>query len=486
MSTVREDERENFSHAHADKYLQRERRAAQELARDMGHEVTKKFDRLLQRDIIRERRERAIDKEFGSQRIDRGDEKRHYVMITMRSAPRAAQTFSSRAETRSRLSQMKPERRKILEKRAFMADFRRSNEMVLERLEEDAQKRGAKVEERYWLTNSIVTRVDSQQLEHLTAREDVQSVVVLKLHFAACLDVSRPLIQADAVETTLGFDGTGVVVAVIDTGIDISHRALRGAVTAQQDFTGTGVGDANGHGTHCAGIVGSRDTVRRGIAPGSQIQDFKMMDANGAAQANWAVSAIQAAVTAGVDVASNSWGFTHANGGWTDADGTCVLCTAADAAVAAGVVFCVAAGNEDNDSCATYDTHLRCPGIARNVITVAASNDSDNMAGFSSIGPTPDGRAKPDITAPGVGIVSARASGTSLGSVVDDLWTSLDGTSQACPHVAGVAALLLDENAALTPANVLATMTATAVNIGATANEMGAGRVDALAAVNAP
>jgi serine protease AprX len=211
------------------------------------------------------------------------------------------------------------------------------------------------------------------------------------------------------------------------------------------------------------------------------------MDNVGSTTPQIAIAGIQAAVTAGVNVASNSWGFSHANGAWTDPDGTCVLCTAADAAINAGVTFVVAAGNEDNDTCSDYDTHIRCPGMAKTVITVGASDDSDNMASFSSVGPTPDGRTKPDVTAPGVQIASCRAAGTSLGDVVGPAgnFVNLDGTSMACPHIAGVAALMLDKNRALTPAQILGILMSTAVNIGASANEMGSGRVDALAAVNA-
>lgn len=477
----------DVSHEHADKFLLRERQAVEQLAAEMGTEVVKKLDRLLIRDLIRERNERVIEKVFaGADQHDSPPPRRHRVMITMRSAkPEGGVMFAARPDIRSRLEKSRPVRRKDLQRRLFVEELRRSNEFTLQRLEADVKERGAEVKARYWLTASVVTEVDTNQLQHLAAREDVENVVVLKLQLIMCLDVSRPLIQADQVQTSLGFDGGGVVVAVIDTGVDATHPALAGAVISQQDFTGAGMGDGVGHGSHCAGVIASRDRTFRGIAPAASIADFRIMDAVGASNPDWAVAAIQAAVTAGVDVASNSWGWSHGNGAWTDPDGTCSLCRAADAAVAAGVVFVVAAGNEDNDTCSSYDTHLRCPGMAHDVLTVAASDDSDNMASFSSLGPTPDGRAKPDITAPGVGIVSVRATGTSMGTPFDANFTAADGTSMACPHVAGVAALMLDKNGGTTPANVSSIVMSTAVNIGATANEMGAGRVDALAAVNA-
>jgi serine protease AprX len=277
-------------------------------------------------------------------------------------------------------------------------------------------------------------------------------------------------------------------VAVVDTGIDATHPALAAAVTSQIDLTGLGNGDGFGHGTHCAGIVASQDKTFTGIAPGASLIAIRVMDNSGSMSAANGVAGLQAAVTAGARVASNSWGFSHGgHGGWSDSDGTCILCTAADNAVTAGVVVVVAAGNEDNDQSGGYDTHLRCPGMARSVVTVAASDKSDVMASFSSLGPTPDGRTKPDITAPGVSINSCRATGTTLGTVVDPAgnFISLSGTSMATPHIAGVAALMLNKNGSLTPAQVKGILMASVVNLGAPAISMGTGRIDALVAVNA-
>jgi serine protease AprX len=460
---------EAVSQSHVDAFLKRERQAVERLCAEMGRGIVAKFDRLLLRDLIYERKERDVGELLGAGAVPEGY--RHYVMINMHAGQQSAVT--ARPLTRR-------------EHRRSVAQLQRTGHMVLRRLEADLVQRGAAIQQSFWLTQSVVTELTSEQIEQIAAREDVKSVIALKPQPVTCLDVSRPLIQADQVENNLGFNGTDINVAVIDTGVDAGHPALAGVVASQQDFTGEGTGDNHGHGTHCAGVIASQDGTRRGIAPGVRIWDFKIMDASGISQPNWATGAIQAAVNAGVEVASNSWGWSHANGAWVDPDGTCVLCTAATNAVGQGLVFVVAAGNEDNDTCSTYDTHIRCPGMAlRDVITVGASDDSDNMAGFSSIGPTPDGRTKPDVVAPGVDIGSARASGTSLGDPIDANWTNASGTSMACPHVAGVAALMLDKNSALTPGNVKSLLMATAVNIGAGPNEMGAGRVDALAAVNA-
>jgi serine protease AprX len=466
---------DSVSRIHVDAHLRRERQDRERLSAEMGREVCDKLGLSLQRDLVYERRESEIAELLGVGAVEEGH--RHRVVVNLRSG---RQKLRARARP--------PTRR---ERRRRIFQVRRSGQLALHGIEEDLEKRGAPIIQSLWLTHSIATDLTREQVEHIAARADVASVEAIKRQIAICLDASRPLIRADQVENNLGFDGTGITVAVIDTGVDAAHPALAGVVTSQQDHTGAsggvaeGIGDNFGHGTHCAGIVASQDNSRRGVAPGANIVDIKIMDGLGSTDNVIAVAGIQAAVAAGVDVASNSWGFTHADGDWVCTNGTCAVCTAADNATAQGVVFVVAAGNEDNDTCATYDTHIRCPGNADDVITVAASDDDDDMASFSSIGPTPDGRAKPDVTAPGVGIASCRASGTSMGDVIDANWTNADGTSMACPHVAGVAALMLDKNSRLTPANVKSLLMSTAVDIGAAPEEMGSGRVNALDAVNA-
>jgi subtilisin family serine protease len=366
--------------------------------------------------------------------------------------------------------------------------MRRAGDLALAGIKADASETGCSVLAEFWLTHSVTVECNRAQLLKLTSRKDVGTVNHTKQQIILCLDVSRPLIQADQVESS-GFDGSGVDVAVIDTGVDFTHFALTAVAGVQLDFTGEGLGDLHGHGSHCAGIVASQNDKFRGVAPGCTVHDYKILDMNGSGNATNCIAAIQQAVTDGRDVLSNSYGFTHANGAWVCPDGTCVVCQAANAAVAAGVVFVVAAGNDDNDTCSTYDTHIGCPGHATDAITVAASDDSDSMADFSSIGPAADGRAKPDITAPGVDIISVRATtGNDMNggaTIIDKDWAQVSGTSQATPHVAGVCALMLEKNAALTPANIKSTLAVSAVNIGASADEMGAGRVDALAAVNA-
>jgi serine protease AprX len=142
--------------------------------------------------------------------------------------------------------------------------------------------------------------------------------------------------------------------------------------------------------------------------------------------------------------------------------------------VAQGIVICVAAGNEGP---APYS--VGSPGCAREVITIGASALNDTVADFSSRGPTGDGRVKPDVLFPGVKIVAARAAGTSMGDVVNQLYTAASGTSMATPLAAGVCALLLQAEPSLSPAQVKARLMGTAVNLGVSPQAQGSGRADA-------
>ena len=377
------------SREHTTLFLKRERQNIEKLRADMGSEVVAKMNRPLVRDLLYERKEEELADLFTM----KPESVKHHIMVSGASVRNAFTGATRPAAPR--------------ERRQRVTLMRRTGTKKIEAIESDLKAHGAAVLNRLWLTHSVVARATTNQVEVAAARGDVGSVIAVKRSFVACLDVSRPLIGANQVASNLGFTGNGVTVAIIDTGVDTTHPALAGVVTSQQDFTGMGIGDGVGHGTHCAGIVASQNENFRGIAPGVTIQDFRMMDNVGASDPTWAIAAVQAAVTAGVNIASNSWGWSHM-GGWECPEGHCDLCNAADAAVTAGVVFVVAAGNEGEDGCggSSADTQLRCPGNARLAITVAASDDADHIAAFSSNGPTPDGRAKPDITAPGVDIAS--------------------------------------------------------------------------------
>jgi subtilisin family serine protease len=282
------------------------------------------------------------------------------------------------------------------------------------------------------------------------------------------LSQSVPLINADDV-WTMGYDGTGISICIIDTGIDPNHCDFpSGKIIAWADYIGSGSSpyDDHGHGTHCSSIAAGADSPY-GVAPGASLMGAKVCNSSGSCPDSAIISGVDFGVAQGADVESLSLG---GPGG----DGTSAIAQECNWAVSQGVCVVVAAGN-DGPSCCTVST----PGDATGVITVAASDKSDALASFSSRGPTTDDRTKPDITAPGVSIYAA-ARGTSCSD------TGMSGTSMATPHIAGVAALMLDARGTATPLQIKNCMGYTAVDKYNTGKDAlwGWGRVDAYAAVN--
>ena len=261
------------------------------------------------------------------------------------------------------------------------------------------------------------------------------------------LDSSVPLIGAPTV-WALGYRGEGIEIAILDTGIDATHPDLDDLddlatttdpkVVRAVNFTDDPNADdisSSGHGTHVAGTAAGTGEAsggsRTGVAPQAFLWNLKVLGgAGGSGQDSWIIAAIEYAAE-GPDATLNTGDeadvINMSLGDGINGDGTDPMSQAVDLAVSQGVVVAIAAGN-DGPGMAT----LSQPGVARDAITVGATDDSDTMAGFSSRGPTLDLRLKPDVTAPGVSILSADAGGSG--------YASLQGTSMATPHVAGAAA----------------------------------------------
>jgi len=304
--------------------------------------------------------------------------------------------------------------------------------------------------------------------------------------------IDAPALDGNADGDPSGYSPGDEVAAVIDTGIDSSHLQLAGGKVLQfVDFTVGGVVrppyDDNGHGTHVAAtIAGSGGGFPReeGVAPNAALVGVKVLDATGAGFDSWVIAGINWAVenknALGIDVMNLSLGETGCS------NGTDPVSQAANAAVAAGIVVVVAAGNDGPAACT-----IGAPAAAANVITVGAMGDviGDpnaspyttplNVAWFSSRGPTLDSRVKPDLVAPGTHVVSAAANSGGNGYVDDS------GTSMASPFVAGTALLMLDANPAWSPATVKSFLMNTANDYGPAGpdNDYGAGRLNAYAAL---
>jgi subtilisin family serine protease len=249
------------------------------------------------------------------------------------------------------------------------------------------------------------------------------------------------------------FSGDGIVVAVLDTGIDAAHAAFSGVEIIQKDFTGEGNGDQNGHGTHCAGTIfgKSTDGIRIGVAPGvKKALIGKVLGMQGGSSEQ-IVSAMQWAVENGANVISMSLGIDFPGlveelqrRGFPPALATSralegyranvqlferlASLIRAQGAFSQATIIIAAAGNESRrDDDPDFEIAVSPPAVAEGIISVAAlgqGNHGFTVAPFSNTGA--------NVSGPGVGIISAKVGGG---------LRTLSGTSMATPHVAGVAAL---------------------------------------------
>ncbi|MBD1557815.1 S8 family peptidase [Vibrio sp. S9_S30] len=220
------------------------------------------------------------------------------------------------------------------------------------------------------------------------------------------------------------YDGTGVTAYVIDTGVTVTHPEFGGRAVSGYDFVDNdrNATDCNGHGTHVAGTIGGS---QYGVAKNVNIVGVRVLSCTG--------SGSTSGVIAGVDwVAANASGPSVANmslGGGV----SLALDQAVASAVQSGVSFMLAAGNENSDACNTS------PARVASGVTVGSTTSSDSRSSFSNWG------SCVDVFAPGSSIKSAWFDGS---------YKTISGTSMATPHVAGVAALYLQANRYLSPAQV--------------------------------
>src|SRR6266699_156056 len=316
------------------------------------------------------------------------------------------------------------------------------------------------------------------------------------------LDYVTSAVGAPIAWNIYGLSGTGVGVAIIDSGIhkssDFKDASGKNRVIYEQDFVGGGTDDFYGHGTHVAGIVGSTGKgstcsnctrTFKGVAPNTSLINLRVLDQYGKSTDSKVISAIQKAIslqnTYNIEVINLSLGR-----GVYESYRLDPLCQAVEAAWNAGIVVVVAAGNNGrNNSAGTYGYGtIAAPGNDPYVITVGAmktngtySTVDDTIATYSSKGPTGfDQIVKPDLVAPGNRVVSddnmaatlAKANPANIAllsyyqttnvTTLSNQYFTLSGTSMATPVVSGAAALLLQQYPNLTPDQVKARLMKTA------------------------
>jgi subtilisin family serine protease len=290
------------------------------------------------------------------------------------------------------------------------------------------------------------------------------------------LDGSVPQIGAPAAWAA-GFTGAGMTAAVLDSGIDLDHPDFTGRLVEVRNFTDAPDGnDTYGHGTHVASILAGTGAASvgtyRGVAPDARLLIGKVCPAN---------SCPESAILAGMEWASRQGAdVVNMSFGGPDTPGLDPVERAVNELTAeTGALFVVAAGNDGTN------LPVSSPASADAALAVGAVDRDDTLADFSSRGPrVGDSAIKPDLTAPGVGIVAARASDGFIGETVDDFYTRLSGTSMATPHAAGAAVLLAQQHSTWTAGQVKAALMGSArPNRSFNVFDQGAGRVDVAQAI---
>ncbi|MET8391984.1 S8 family serine peptidase [Streptomyces anthocyanicus] len=274
-----------------------------------------------------------------------------------------------------------------------------------------------------------------------------------------------------------GLTGKGVTVAVLDSGVDAGHPDLAGRIAQSRSFIpGEEVADRHGHGTHVTSTVGgsgaASDGKEKGVAPGATLAVGKVLDDEGFGSESEIIAGMEwAARDVDADIVSMSLGSTEPS------DGTDPMAEAVNTlSRETGALFVIAAGNTGAPS------SIGSPGAADAALTVGAVDSADQAAWFTSAGPRyGDNALKPDLSAPGVGILAARSR---LAEGSGD-YTSMDGTSMATPHIAGVAALLAEEHPDWSGARLKDALMSTSKELDVSAYQLGAGRVSVPAAVGA-
>ncbi len=467
----------------------------------------------------------CLDPVLSQEMNRRSDDERIEVVVLMK-----AQYDRSQLSRRADFIPTKAERRDFVvnELKAFAEASQHDLKRTLAEMESHGMVSSVRS---LWSANTLYFEATKPAILDLAERTDIEAITLNTQH-QWIAEGETPKAASATRETTpnitkvkadqvweLGYTGAGVVVAVVDSGVNYNHLDLADHLwDGGEEFPHHGYDivnndndpmDDKGHGTHCAGTVLGDGTAGSltGMAPEATLMCVKSIRGDGFGGAVNIAGGMEWSVEHGCDLISMSLGMVGA--GVADKE---ILRRTCEAILDAGIVALVCAGNEGMNilqimypipnnvrvpaSCPPPyldPDQLANPGPLSCVVAVGAVNYNDAAADFTSQGPVTwqdtefgdyaynpgIGLIRPDVCAPGVGIKSLDYENTSG-------YTNMDGTSQATPCVAGIVALMLQKNPELTPAEICRILEETSVKLTPTkSNITGVGRVDALAAVNA-
>lgn len=354
---------------------------------------------------------------------------------------------------------------------------------------------GLTVKRELGIIDAVASELSTEQLEQVI-RQPAVAKIWCDRQVSALLDIAAPTVGASALwQPSEGegprFTGAGVTVAVIDSGV-YRHPDLAGRIIYFKDYVKNRKKpyDDNGHGTHVAGCVAGDGRQSKGkfcgIAPGANLVALKTLDKYGFGNSSGVIEAIQWCRDNkdkyNIRIANLSLGVAPSQSYKYDP-----MCMAVEELWRAGVVVCAAAGNDG-----PMEKTINTPGIDPRIITVGASDDfntidirDDEVADFSSRGPTIDGLLKPDFITPGNNIISLCAPGSLVNkkyrsSRYNKYYTTLSGTSMSTPICCGVVALMLESSPKIVPDQVKEKLIRNCHPLGSYSNnEQGAGLVDA-------
>ncbi|OLO28188.1 serine protease [Alkalihalophilus pseudofirmus] len=330
---------------------------------------------------------------------------------------------------------------------------------------------GCKIRNEFTSVSCCSAEMTPNALEKVLSSCNHVRKIYLNREVQALLDTAVVASNArNVVRNGTTLTGKGVTVAVIDTGVH-PHQDLSARIVDFVDFINqrTDPYDDNGHGTHCAGDAlgdGSASSGRyQGPAPEANLVGVKVLNKMGSGSLETVMQGVEYCIQYNernpehkINIINMSLGAPALR---YEDESDDPMVRIVNQAWEAGIVVCVAAGNSGPE----YET-IASPGISEKVITVGAlddrdtvERDDDDVASFSSRGPTIYGKDKPDIVAPGVNIVSLRSPKSFIdklqkGNRVGSDYIILSGTSMATPICAGIVALMLEHNPALTPNQV--------------------------------